>query len=62
MAGCTAEDLTEMLYKDVYTYGLNVAVSDENSSFTDRSKIYFQIKCSKPYTIIYPPLHVSVGG
>lgn len=58
MVGCTAEDLI----KYVYDYGLNVAVSDENSSFKDRSKIYFHRKCSKSHTIIYPPLHHSIGG
>lgn len=62
MVGCTVEDLTEMFYKDVYNYGLNVAVSDKNSSFKGRSKVYFHIKCSKPYTIISPPLYLSVGG
>lgn len=62
MAGCTVEDLTEMLYKDVYNYELNVAVSDENGSFKDRSKINLRIKRSKVYTIIYLPLHLSVGG
>lgn len=39
MAGCTMEDLTEMLHRDVYNYELNIVVSDENGSFRDRSKI-----------------------
>lgn len=57
MVSCTVEDSCEMHHKDVYNCGLNFAVSDEN-----RPKTYFSIKCLKPYTIVTPPLHLSVGS